>query len=317
MGDKETVGSFGLGPDGPYIGTLGVGTMAWGARFLWGYGREYTDLDLRAAFELTLDAGIKLYDTAEVYARGASEKLLGGFVREADAEVVVATKYLPLPWRFGRNAVMRALRRSLERLGMEQVDLYQIHWPTPLAPIETMMEGLADAVEAGLTKTVGVSNYNAEQMSRACEALAKRGLPLASNQVQYSLLHREPESSGLLDLCHQLGVTLIAYSPLGQGVLTGKYGPNNPPPGMRGRRYRKELLASLQPLIEVMRGIGEARGGKSPAQVALNWVVAKGAFPIPGVKNARQADENIGALNWSLTEAQVAALDEASSSVAR
>jgi aryl-alcohol dehydrogenase-like predicted oxidoreductase len=317
MDDQKAIGPFRLGPDGPHIGTLGIGTMAWGARLLWGYGREYTDLDLRAAFEITLDAGITFYDTAEVYARGASEKLLGGFIREADVEAVVATKYFPFPWRLGRKAVIKALRRSLERLGMEQVDLYQIHWPSPLPSIETLMEGLADAVEAGLTKTAGVSNYNVEQMSRASDALAKRGLPLASNQVQYSLLHRQPESSGLLDLCRELDVTLIAYSPLGQGMLTGKYTPKNPPKGMRGRRYRGESLTRLQPLIELMRGIGETHGGKTPAQVALNWIVAKGVLPIPGVKNARQAEENVGALNWSLTEAEVAALDEAAQRVSR
>jgi aryl-alcohol dehydrogenase-like predicted oxidoreductase len=316
MDDKETTGSFRLGADGPHIGALGIGTMAWGARLLWGYGREYTDLDLRAAFEITLDAGITFYDTAEVYARGASEKLLGGFTRGANVEVVVATKYFPLPWRFGSKAVVKALHRSLERLGMNQVGLYQIHWPSPLPSIETLMEGLADAVDAGLTKTVGVSNYNVAQTKQARDALAKRGLSLASNQVQYSLIHRQPESSGLLDLCRELGVTLIAYSPLGQGLLTGKYTRDNPPPGMRGRRYRRESLTKLQPLIELMQEVGDTHGGKTPAQVALNWVIAKGAFPIPGAKNARQAEENVGALNWSLTEAEVAALDEAAQRVA-
>jgi aryl-alcohol dehydrogenase-like predicted oxidoreductase len=311
MSSHDAANSNRLGPDGPEIGTLGIGTIAWGARLLWGYGRDYTDLDLRVAFEIALDAGIRFFDTAELYARGRSEELLGEFVRESGAEVVVATKYAPFPWRFGRRTVSKALRGSLQRLGLKQVDLYQIHWPFPLASIDTLMEALADAVEAGLVKTVGVSNYNVEQMKQARDALAGRGVPLASNQVHYNLLHRGPETSGLLDVCHELDVTLIAYSPLGQGMLTGKYMPANPPPGLRGRRYRKELLARVQPLIELMRGIGETHGGKPPTQVALNWVIAKGALPIPGVKNARQAEENVGALDWSLTEADVAELDAA------
>jgi aryl-alcohol dehydrogenase-like predicted oxidoreductase len=303
--------SFRLGPNGPQIGTLGIGTMAWGARTLWGYGRDYTDIDLLAAFRIALNAGITFYDTAEVYARGLSERLLGHFVNEADADVVVATKYFPFPWRFGRGKVIKALRSSLERLGMNQLGLYQIHWPVPLVSVETLMEGLADAVEEGLTTTVGVSNYNLEKMRRAREALARRGVPLASNQVQYSLVHRHPESSGLLDACHESGVTLIAYSPLGQGVLTGKYTPDNPPPRIRSRRYNKEFLARLQPLIGLMREVGETHGDKTPAQVALNWVIAKGALPIPGAKNARHAEENVGAIGWSLTHDQVAALDAA------
>lgn len=303
--------SFTLGPNGPQIGVLGIGTMAWGARTLWGYGRDYTDIDLLAAFRIALNAGITFYDTAEVYARGLSERLLGQFVNEAHADVVVATKYLPFPWRFGRGRVIKALRGSLERLGMNQLDLYQIHWPVPLVSIETLMEGLADAVEEGLTTTVGVSNYNSEQMRRAREALARRGVPLASNQVQYSLIHRQPEISGLLDACHECGVTLIAYSPLGQGVLTGKYTPANRPPSIRGRRYNREFLARLRPLIGLMREVGETHGDKTPAQVALNWVMAKGAVPIPGAKNARQAEENVGAIGWSLTQDEVVALDAA------
>ncbi len=311
MNGQEPGNSFRLGPNGPQIGVLGIGTMAWGARLLWGYGRDFTDLDLRAAFEIALSAGITFCDTAEVYARGLSERLLGQFVNEAEADVVVATKYFPFPWRFGRRRVIKALRGSLERLDMEQLDLYQIHWPVPFVSIETLMEGLADAVEEGLTRTVGVSNYNLEQMKRAQEALARRGVPLASNQVQYSLIHRQPETSGLLDACHELGVTLIAYSPLAQGVLTGKYGPDNRPPGMRRRLYNRELLARVQPLIGLMREIGGTHGDRTPAQVALNWVIAKGALPIPGAKNARQAGENVGAMGWSLTQDEVAALDAA------
>jgi aryl-alcohol dehydrogenase-like predicted oxidoreductase len=137
-------------------------------------------------------------------------------------------------------------------------------------------------------------------------------VPLVSNQVQFSLVERRPERSGLLKTCRELGVTVIAYSPLAQGLLTGKYTPEDPPPGVRGRRFGRGRLARIQPLIGLLREIGDARGGKTPSQVALNWVMRKGALPIPGVKNARQAEDNVGALGWSLTGDEMAALDAAS-----
>lgn len=208
--------------------------------------------------------------------------------------------------------MLRALRGSLERLGVDQVDLYLIHWPYPPVPLETWVDALADAVEARLAQAVGVSNFDLSQMRRAHEVLAQRDVSLAANQVQYSLLHRDPERSGLLDACRDLGVTLIAYSPMAMGMLTGKYTPDNPPPGYRGRRFGPQSLARTQPLIALLREIGEAHGGKTPAQVALNWVICKGAVPIPGAKNARHAEQNAGALGWRLTADEVAALDTAS-----
>ena len=211
--------------------------------------------------------------------------------------------------------MLHALRNSLERLNLQRVDLYQVHWPFPPIPVETWAEALAQAVQQGLTRAVGVSNYNAEQMQRASAALAKRGVVLASNQVEYSLLKREVEQNGLLKACQELGVTLIAYSPLAQGVLTGKYSPAHPMPGIRGWRNSKAYLAKVQPLLRLMGEIGEAHGGKSVAQVALNWTICKGTVPIPGAKNARQAQDNLGALGWRLSETEMAALDEASEKI--
>ena len=314
MNPKEDIVPLGSSP--LRISALGIGTWAWGDRLFWGYGRGgYTDSDLEAAFHAGRSAGINLFDTAEVYGRGRSERFLGRFVRDAGDQVVVATKFFPYPWRLRRTNLVRALRGSLNRLGLNAVDLYQIHWPYPPVSVETWMAGLVDAVEAGLARTVGVSNYNPEQTRRAHAALAKCGVPLVSNQVQYSLLHRYPEWDGLLDLCRELDITLIAYSPLAMGVLTGKYTPDNLPPGVRGRRYNREFLAQAQPLIALLREIGQTHGAKTPAQVALNWVICKGGVPIPGAKNARQAEDNAGALGWRLTGEQVAALDAASEGV--
>lgn len=305
--------TFRLGQSGPEVGQLGIGTWAWGDRVVWGYGSGYTDSDLRTAFEISVNRGVRFFDTAEVYGLGRSERLLGDFLRQSgvESEIVVGTKFFPFPWRTQPGAVVRALRGSLRRLGMERAGLYQIHSPTPVVSIETLMHGLADAVEAGLTETVGVSNFDLEKTRRAYDALAERGIPLASNQVAYSLIDRRPEQSGLLQFCHERNITLIAYSPLGMGMLTGKYTPENPPPGGRRRIYNRLFLAALAPLVKLMREIGEAHGGRSPSQVALNWVIAKGALPIPGAKNARQADDNVAATQWALTEEEIAALDAA------
>ncbi len=317
MSNQQQTESVTLGTTDLRITPLGIGTWAWGDRFFWGFGRGYDEADVQAAFQTSLAAGINFFDTAEIYGRGRSERLLGQFIRESGQSVVVATKFFPYPWRLRRADLLRALRKSLERLGLSRVDLYQIHWPNPPVSIETWMAGLADAVDAGLVRAVGVSNYNVEQMRRAHAALAERGVALASNQVLYSLLDRQPEQSGLADTCRELGVTLIAYSPLAQGLLTGKYTPQNTPPGVRRFRYTRQRLAQVQPLIALLRQLGEAHGGKTPAQVALNWVMCKGAVPIPGAKNARQAQENAGALGWRLTDGQVAALDEISAKMQR
>jgi len=306
-----------LGATGIQISPMGIGTWAWGDTWFWQYGKGgYTDADLDAAYQASLAHGISFFDTAEIYGRGRSERLLGQFARKAGWPVVITTKFFPLPWRVSKGQLVRALRHSLDRLGLESVDLYQMHWPFPPVSIDTWMDAMADAVHAGLIRAVGVSNYNAEQTRQAHAALARRGVPLASNQVDYSLLQRKPETNGLLALCQQLNVTLIAYSPLAQGLLTGKYTPQNPPPGLRGRRYGG-ILAGIQPLTSLLREIGQTHGGKTPAQVALNWTISKGTVPIPGAKNARQAIDNAGALGWRLADAEVAALDAASARVGK
>ena len=173
------------------------------------------------------------------------------------------------------------------------------------------MEGMVSCVETGLTRTVGVSNFNQSYMLRAYSTLARHNIPLASNQVHYSILNRNIEKNGLLARCKELGIRLIAYSPLEMGLLSGKYGPANPPPGNRGARYLNILL-KIPPLLKLMTEIGQDHGGKSNAQVALNWVICKGALPIPGAKNGDQALQNAGALGWKLTEEEVARLDSVS-----
>lgn len=238
--------------------------------------------------------------------------MLGTFAAQAGQKLVIATKFMPYPWRLLSNSLPHALERSLKRLQMPKIDLYQIHIPMPPMPVQYWVKELVGVVHRGLCSAVGVSNYNASQTRRAAAVLAAESIPLASNQVEYSLLDRSIERNGTLDVCQELGVSVIAYSPLAKGVLTGKYTPENVPPGVRGRQYNPAFLRRVQPLIRLMRDIGHAHDGKSPAQVSLNWLICKGVIPIPGAKNARQAKENVGALGWRLAESEVQGLDEAS-----
>ena len=300
---------------------LGLGTWQWGDTGVWQYGTGYAQSDVEEAYRQSRAAGITFFDTAEIYGRGLSEQMLGPLVQAERSEVTVATKFAPFPYRVTASALPKALDASLKRLGLEQVDLYQIHWPWgAMIGIETLMNALADQVERGKVRAVGVSNYTEKQMRRAHAALAKRGIPLASNQVQYSLLHRKPEQNGVLAACRELEVRLIAYSPLAKGALTGKYHQGAEVGGMR-RRYRtfspKGLQASA-PLITLMTKIGEAHGGKTPGQVSLNWLMHQGTLPIPGAKNASQATSNAGALGWDLTEEEFEQMtQEANKAIAR
>lgn len=294
---------------------LGVGAWAWGDRLMWGYGRNYTLGDVRAAFEQSLAAGVRFFDTAEVYGQGLSESILGQLMKTTEAPLQIATKFMPFPWRLTRTSLVNALKGSLRRLGVKQVALYQIHMPLPPVNIETWMEAMAETLQAGLTRTVGVSNYDSMQTQRAYERLRREGIELTANQVDYSLLNRKIEKNGLLEICRELNVKIIAYSPLAMGVLSGKYTPDNPPPGIRGSRMNRRYLGQIQPLLTLMKHIGSDHGGKTPAQVAINWTICKGTFPIPGAKTLAQAEQNAGALNWRLSEQEVQQLDETSERV--
>ncbi len=228
---------------------MGLGAWAWGDRTFWHYGHGYNDDDIAAAFNTSLAAGVNFVDTAEIYGSGRSEILLGKFIKTTEKPVRVATKFFPIPYRLTKNSVVKALKRSLERLQLDKVDLYQLHWPSPVVPLDLYVEGLALAVEAGLASHVGVSNYNKDQMQKSVKVLASHGIKLASNQVEYHLLNRQVEKNGLLQACKETGIRLIAYSPLAMGLLTGKYTREMPPPGPRTeiRRRSEGTCASDRP----------------------------------------------------------------------
>jgi aryl-alcohol dehydrogenase-like predicted oxidoreductase len=173
---------------------------------------------------------------------------------------------------------------------------------------------MVECVKRGWTRTVGVSNFGQTKMLRAYSTLAQHGIPLASNQMHYSLLSREVEKNGILSRCKELGIRLIAYSPLEKGLLSGKYSSENPPPGVRGSQYT-ELLKKLPPVLKLLQEIGLNHGDKTISQVSLNWLICKGALPIPGAKNLKQAELNAGGAGWRLTEEEVTKLDEATDNI--
>jgi aryl-alcohol dehydrogenase-like predicted oxidoreductase len=292
---------------------LGVGTWAWGDKATWGmggYDADLTEASIREAWEASLEAGVVLFDTAEVYGAGESERILGRLLQaepSARDRVVLASKWMPMPYKLNvERALVDAARGSCERLGVESIDLYQIHGPISVRSKGALADALVAAQAAGLVKAVGVSNYSAKETRQIDEALRRRGSRLATNQIEYSLLRTAPDRSGVLATCRELGVVPLAYSPLGQGRLTGKYSADHQPPGKRG--FSAHPWDKVATVIDALRRIGDAHD-RTPAQVALAWCIAKGTVPIPGAKNRAQAEQNAGALGWALTAEDLEVLD--------
>ena len=268
-----------------------------------------------AIVKAALDGGINWFDTAELYGAGVSERSLGEALKaldKSDEEVVIATKWFPL-FRTARN-IPRTIGERIRHLDGYSIDLYQVHQPIGFSSPEAEMEAMADLVEAGKIRSVGVSNFGPGRMRRAHKALEKRGLPLASNQVHYSLLHRDIERDGTLETAQELGVTIIAYTPLAWGVLSGKYHRN--PELLKGKRffYRRRiqrLLEGSAPLIDALESIAEKHNA-TPAQAALNWLIhfnGETVVAIPGAKKAHQAGESAGAMDFKLSKDEMGQLD--------
>jgi len=308
-----------LGKSNLRVPRMGVGAMVWGdpkglARLhpaKTAYGGAHGIEEERRVVDVSIEAGVNLFDTAGMYSMGAAEQRLGELILGKD--VIVATKY-PSGFSFKVEDFPKEVEMTLARLGRESIDLYQHHYPNAKMSIPDLMNRVADAAEAGKIKAVGVSNYSVEQMREAHAALAKRGIPLASNQVEYSLLNRKPEVNGIMDACRELGITLIAYTPLAGGRLTGKYSAQDRPSGFFRRilpQYNRRALEEIQPVINLLREIGE-RYSKTPSQVALRWLIENPiVLPIPGAKNGKQAADNAEALSFSLTADEVEKLSQA------
>ncbi|KAE8710742.1 Pyridoxal reductase [Hibiscus syriacus] len=267
------------------VSPMGFGTWAWGNQLLWGY-QPSMDWQLQQVFNLAVDNGINLFDTADSYGtgrlNGQSEKLLGKFIREFPGgkriqdDIVIATKFAAYPWRLTPGQFVQACSSDVIAFS--------------LGPDKNLQ---------GLVKGVGVSNYGPKQLVKIYDYLKARGVPLCSAQVQFSLLSMGEEQMEIKNICDSLDIRLISYSPLGLGMLTGKYTP-----------YRLPQGPGLEPLLVSLREIALKRGKTIP-QVAINWCICKGTVPIPGVKTVKQAEENLGALGWRLSSNELLQLDYA------
>ena len=300
--------------------SMGCGTWAWGNQLLWGYNESMDD-QLQAVFNLCVSNAVTLFDTGDSYGtgrlNGRSELLLGRFNREyvgsGKENICIATKLAAYPWRWTRQSMVKACKSSAQRLG-RNVDLVQMHWSTAnYAPWQEggLLDGLGDLYEQGLVKGVGLSNYGPKRLKQVQKKFAERGVPITTLQVQYSLLSTYPVTQlKLKDLCDELGIKLIAYSPLALGLLTGKYSEQGPlPKGIRGLLFR-QILPGMRSLLACLQDVAHSRN-KTMSQVAINWCICKGTIPIPGAKSVEQATENIGALGWQLDGNEIAELDRA------
>jgi aryl-alcohol dehydrogenase-like predicted oxidoreductase len=282
-----------LGKTGLQVSALGVGTNKW--------SQGSNDEAVFETFQTFQDAGISFFDTAEVYGFGKSERLIGDCLRRDGRPATIATKFAPFIARSGSRHLLKALDASLARLGVSAIDLYYIHFPYPFADFNELADAMIEAVKAGKVRHVGVSNFSAAQMRRVADRLSRSNIPLAANEVHYSLLARKAESNGVLDACRELGASLIAYFPLARGRLT-----RPPAQGKTGR---------LETLQTTLTDIAQAHRA-SPSQVALNWLLARDPciIPIPGASTVKNAKQNIAALDWNLTGDEFAAIDAASAS---
>lgn len=295
-----------LGRSDLKVSVIGLGAWQWGTK-AWGWGKGYGRQEALAAFEKAMDVGINFIDTAEIYGGGLSEELVGETIKGRRNDVIVATKVSP--WHLRHGSVLKAAEGSLRRLGIKEIDLYQIHFPNPVIPIKSTMEAMGRLVKEGKVRCIGVSNFSLSRLKKAQGALTSS--EIVSNQVRYNLLQRSIEKD-LLPYATRERISIIAYSPLAQGVLTGKYGPHNPPrDGIRSSNilFSPENLRRALPLIEVLKEIGDRRG-KTIAQVALNWLLREPTVvAIPGAKGPAQVEANAGASGWRLAADEIKRID--------
>jgi aryl-alcohol dehydrogenase-like predicted oxidoreductase len=283
------------------LSAIGLGCWQFGSRD-WGYGMAYGDTTARELVHHALGRGVNLLDTAEVYAHGASEAILGRALEGHRDQAFVATKVLPV-WPTA-NRVEEHGRLSALRLGVQTIDLYQVHWPNPVVPLRSTMEGLRRLQDASIVDHVGVSNYSVDRWQAAERDL---GRPVVSNQVHFSLLQRKPDRANM-PYAQANDRIVIAYSPLEQGVLGGRYDAHHPPPGPARQNNPLCLPENLEratPVIEALRRIAAAHDA-TPAQVALAWLISKpNLVAIPGASSVEQLDRNIDAADLDLAPAEL------------
>ena len=292
---------------GAKVSAIGLGTWQFGSRE-WGYGSEYAN---RTAIELVhraLELGVNLIDTAEFYGFGKSESVIGNAIVGLRDQVYIATKLFPIfPTR---SLVVSRAKASANRLNVDSLDLYQLHWPNPLMPIGETAIGLRQLVDEGLAKNIGVSNFSLRQW-RSAEIVF--GRPIISNQVHFSLLSRGPEKE-LLPFAQANNRLIIAYSPLEQGVLSGKYSSENRPKGMRSARkfFHRANLDRMRPLLDKLAEIAAAHDA-TRSQIALAWLISKpNVAAIPGASSVSQLESNVASADIELSREEIETIDEIS-----
>jgi aryl-alcohol dehydrogenase-like predicted oxidoreductase len=292
---------------GVRLSSVGLGAWQFGSGE-WGYGQAYVSDVAPAIVHRSLDLGVNLVDTAEIYGRGRSERIVGEAIAGRRDEVFLASKILPI-LAVGGVVAQRA-RGSLRRLGVDRIDLYQLHFPNPVVPIRHTMAALARLQRDGLIRHVGVSNFTLSQWQEAERTLLG---PVITNQVRYSLLDRQPERE-LIPWAQANDRIIIAYSPLAQGLLSGHYDEDHPPRGSRAMTppFLVENLRKSMPLLAVLREVADAHATTS-AQIALAWVLRRpNVVVIPGASSVSQAESNAAAADIVLTEGETDALTAAS-----
>ncbi|MEE8518798.1 MAG: aldo/keto reductase [Dehalococcoidia bacterium] len=289
------------------VSVIGVGIWQFGSK-AWGWGKEFGSDEAGRIVQRALDLGVNLFDTAEIYSGGTSETLLGAALAGRRDDAFIASKVWPL------HALPRQVRsaasRSLGRLQTDHMDLYQVHWPNPVVPLAWTMAGMRDVLDAGATKAVGVSNFGLARWLRAEEAL---GSVVIANQVPYNILQRGVERE-LLPYAQSNGRVIIAYSPLAQGALSGRYGVDNLPGGFRRANalFLPENISRARPVVDALREVGAAHSA-TPAQIALAWLVRQpNVVAIPGAKSVAQLEENAAAADIELTPDEIARLEQVS-----
>jgi aryl-alcohol dehydrogenase-like predicted oxidoreductase len=293
---------------GVRLSVIGLGTWQFGSKD-WGYGDEYAGHEAAHIVQRALDMGVNLVDTAEVYGRGNSETIVGRAIAGRRDRVFIATKVLPtVPTA---AMVERHGRASALRLGVDTIDLYQVHWPNPVVPLFAQMDGMRRLQKAGVVDHVGVSNFSLKRWQAAEQALSG---PVLSNQVQYSLAARKPDQE-LVPWAQQHDRLVIAYSPLAKGLLSGRYDSTNLPKNsarVGDPLFLPENVANAHELIETLRTVAKAHDAK-PAQVALAWVVSHpNVVAIPGASSVGQLEANVEAADLELTGDELLALTAAS-----
>ncbi len=302
--DRRRLGSSDL-----EVSSIGLGAWSWGASQVWGYGKRYGRKEVEEAWWRSIEMGVNFVDTASVYGNGESERIIGDLLKRTEEEIVVATKFFPL--HLLSRSVRGAAERSLRRLDQKEVDLYQVHWPSPLMSLRGTMREMERLVREGKVRHIGVSNFNVKQLEAARSYLSREDV--VSNQIQYSLVHREPERAGMVEHARKEGVTIIAYSPIAMGLLTGKYHVGNRPGGIRrfNRKFSKRGLRQVAPFLGALRDMSDPECG-TLAQASLAWLLKDpNVVVIPGAKNPRQAEENAGAAACRINESQMAAIERA------